>query len=188
MYEAFYQTQPLRLYCGSRKVPDMQEGLPVTVRSAGLPDADTIARFNMALALETENKRLDAAIARRGVEAALQHPDHARYFIADLNGAAVGQCMVTFEWSDWRAGLFWWIQSVYVHPNHRGRGVFKQLFEHVRRQARDGVNVCGLRLYVEAHNETAITAYRRLGMTPSGHVVYELDWSDEGNHPSHHRD
>ncbi len=155
----------------------MQTQSSLSIRPAVQSDLDTITRFNMAMALETESKRLDPQIARRGVQAALDQPELASYFLAILDGQVVGQCMITHEWSDWRAGLFWWIQSVYVPPEHRGRGVFKRLFEHVRQLAQSDPNVCGLRLYVEEHNETAISTYRRLGMRSSGHVVYEIDWS-----------
>jgi GNAT superfamily N-acetyltransferase len=150
---------------------------PINIRPATPDDADAVTGFNIALALETESKRLNAATARRGVEIALRRPEYARYFLAEVNGDLAGQCMITYEWSDWRAGMFWWIQSVYVVPEYRGRGVFKALYRHVESLARSSPDPCGLRLYVEEHNEAAIATYRKLGMKPSGHVVYELDWS-----------
>lgn len=88
--------------------------------------------------------------------------------------------MLTFEWSDWRAGVFWWLQSVYVAPEARRRGVFQALFAHIRNVARADRQVVGLRLYVEEHNAPAIGTYRRLGMIRSGHVVFEIDWSKGG--------
>lgn len=149
----------------------------IHLRKAIPTDAATITRFNIAMALETENKRLDESIATRGVELALLRPDYALYFLAEADGRVVGQCMITYEWSDWRAGLFWWIQSVYVEPDFRGRGIFKAIYDEVQRHARASGNCCGIRLYVEEHNTPAISTYRKLGMQPSGHVVYEVDWS-----------
>jgi ribosomal protein S18 acetylase RimI-like enzyme len=146
------------------------------IRGATLADAEVIAEYNAAMALETEHKRLDLAVLRAGVEGAIGQPDSARYYLADVGGRVVGQLMVTFEWSDWRNGMFWWIQSVYVHPEFRSRGIFGALYRHVERLAGDA-GACGLRLYVEGDNAGAQAAYRRLGMTDSGYLVYEADWS-----------
>jgi len=147
------------------------------VRDAVLNDAETIARFNRALALETEEKSLDPATARAGVEKALSRPDLCRYFVAERAGEVVGQLMITYEWSDWRAKVCWWIQSVYVRPDCRRHGVFRGLYEHIVAIARQDPDVCGIRLYVERENQRAMKAYERLGMRPSGHVVYEIAWS-----------
>ncbi len=147
------------------------------IRDATPADAALIAEFNRRLAWETESKRLDAEVLARGVQLALEKPDCCRYFLAESGGQVVGQTMLTYEWSDWRAGRFWWIQSVYVVAEQRGRGVFRALFEHVRGLARSTPDVCGLRLYVEHQNAAAQTTYRRLGMSPSGHLLYEFDWS-----------
>jgi ribosomal protein S18 acetylase RimI-like enzyme len=149
---------------------------PMRIRGATLADAEVIAAYNAAMALETEHKRLDLAVLRAGVEGAIGHPEAAQYYLADIDGRVVGQLMVTFEWSDWRNGMFWWIQSVYVHPEFRSRGIFGALYRHVERLARDA-GACGLRLYVERENAGAQAAYRRLGMTDSGYLVYEADWS-----------
>ena len=97
--------------------------------------------------------------------------------MAQLAAEVVGQTMITYEWSDWRNGVFWWIQSVYVHPRYRGGGVFRALHEYISTLARAEPNVCGLRLYVDQHNHAAMATYRRLGLAPSGHHVYECDWS-----------
>jgi GNAT superfamily N-acetyltransferase len=128
------------------------------------------------MAFETEHKRLDPAVLRAGVEGAIAGPASAQYYLAEDRGRVVGQLMVTFEWSDWRNADFWWIQSVYVHPDFRSRGIFATLYRHVERLARDA-GACGLRLYVERDNAGAQSAYRRLGMTDSDYLVYETDWS-----------
>ena len=154
--------------------------LPVLVRPARPDDAPTIAEFNAAMALETEHKRLDPATLRAGVEHALAHPEVARYFLAESDGHVVGQLMVTMEWSDWRNATFWWIQSVYVRPDHRSRGVFKALYGQVEQLAGARTDVCGLRLYVEKDNAAAQEVYRRLGMSDAGYLVYEVDWRRPG--------
>jgi len=149
----------------------------LAIRAATPADAATIADFNCRMALETENKRLNPETALRGARLGLEHPDMGRYFVAELDGRPVGQAMITYEWSDWRAGMFWWFQSVYVHPEFRRLGVFRSLFQHIHDLARSAPATCGLRLYVEAHNHRAIETYTRLGLRPSGHTVYEEDWS-----------
>jgi ribosomal protein S18 acetylase RimI-like enzyme len=146
------------------------------IRGATAADAEVIASYNAAMALETEHKRLDLAVLRAGVEGAIRQPESAQYYLADVGGRVVGQLMVTFEWSDWRNADFWWIQSVYVHPDFRSRGVFKALYRHAETLARQA-GACGLRLYVERDNTVAQAAYRRLGMTDAGYLVYETDWS-----------
>lgn len=147
------------------------------IRDAAPADAPTIAEFNRLLALESEQKTLDAVTLERGVRLALARPELCRYFLAESGERIVGQTMLTYEWSDWRAGVFWWIQSVYVVADSRGRGVFRALFKHIEALARSAPEVCGLRLYVEEHNAPAISTYRRLGLAPSGHLLYEWDWS-----------
>ena len=149
---------------------------PIQIRPATLADAETIAAYNAAMALETEHKHLDPQTLRAGVERAITHPEGARYFLADHAGQVVGQLMVTFEWSDWRNATFWWIQSVYVHPDFRSRGVFRQLYQHVEHLARQAA-ACGLRLYVERDNTRAHEVYRKLGMSDANYLVYESDWS-----------
>jgi GNAT superfamily N-acetyltransferase len=145
----------------------------LTVRLATLADADTLVDFNCRLAAETEHKELDRDTVARGVRRALADPAKARYFVACLDGRPVGQVMHTWEWSDWRNGYFWWLQSVYVVPVHRGRGVFRALFEHLRALAEADPEVVGLRLYVEQENTAAQQVYARLGLTPTGYLVLE---------------
>jgi GNAT superfamily N-acetyltransferase len=147
------------------------------IRDAEPGDAAIIVDFNVRLAWESEGKRLVPAVIDRGVRLALAKPEMCRYFLAAIDGEVVGQTMITYEWSDWRAGVRWWIQSVYVTAEHRRQGVFRALFEHIRERARNTPEVCGLRLYVEQHNAQALATYGRMGMVPSGHLLYEMDWS-----------
>ncbi|HEY2841336.1 MAG TPA: GNAT family N-acetyltransferase [Pirellulales bacterium] len=147
------------------------------IRDATMDDVRTIVEFNRRLARETERKELDVAVLTLGVERAISQPGYCRYFIAELAGEVVGQTMITYEWSDWRNGLLWWIQSVYVDERFRGRGVFRALHQHIHTLAHSSANVRGLRLYVEHQNEAALATYRRMGMAPTGHLVYEQEWS-----------
>jgi ribosomal protein S18 acetylase RimI-like enzyme len=155
-------------------------GGTTNIRRAHPADADIIASFNQAMAAETERKTLDTRTALDGVEAALADSDRALYFVAEMDGEVVGQTMVTTEWSDWRNGWFWWIQSVYVDPAHRRRGIFSSLYDHIRKSARSTPDVCGLRLYVHDQNERAIQAYRKLGMSVTPYLLCEEEWPSDG--------
>ncbi|MBI2684874.1 MAG: GNAT family N-acetyltransferase [Acidobacteria bacterium] len=127
------------------------------------------------MALETENIVLDRERLRAGVEAVFADAARGFYLIAEADGERAGQMMITYEWSDWRNGVFWWIQSVYTVPEHRGLGVFKALYSAVQERARNAGGVCGLRLYVEAHNERAQATYRRCGMSETVYRMFEVD-------------
>lgn len=140
------------------------------VRRATLKDAQSIARYNRELAAESEGHQVDAATALEGVTTVLRHPEKGFYLVAEEQGAVVGQLMVTFEWSDWRARDIWWLQSIYVAKGWRRRGVLRMLIDHVCHLAsQHGVAV--LRLYVHQSNQSAIRAYRRLGME---HLPYHM--------------
>ena len=148
-----------------------------TVRVASATDAETIAAFNAALAVESEGKTLDSTVLARGVLRALGSPDTCRYYVAEQDGRVIGQTLVTYELTDWRDGVLWWIQSVYVLPDARRRGVFRSLYEHVTDAARRDPHARGLRLYVDDRNARAMETYRALGMHDAGYRVYEHDWS-----------
>ena len=144
----------------------------VTIRRARATDASTIADYNVAMARETEHLELDPPTVLAGVRRVIDEPSLGTYFVADIGGRVVGQLMITHEWSDWRNRDMWWIQSVYVAPAHRQRGVFRRLFEHAERAARQaGAGV--VRLYVEKNNLAAQETYRRLGMTLTDYLVME---------------
>jgi GNAT superfamily N-acetyltransferase len=143
------------------------------IRDATPADAAFIADCNAALATETEGQTLDRALLGLGVATVLEDPSLGRYYIAEIDGRAIGQLMTTFEWSDWRNGLFLWIQSVYVLPEHRGSGAFRALFQHLVDLARQDARICGIRLYVDRSNDRAQQVYTRLGMHLSNYGVME---------------
>ncbi len=149
--------------------------MSITVRAAGPADVDRIARFNRAMARETEERELDPEVVRAGVEALLAEPARGSYWIAEREGEAAGQALVTTEWSDWRNAEIWWIQSVYVAPEHRRAGVYRALHRHVRDRAR-AEGAAGLRLYVDSDNRAARATYRELGMEEARYVMYEEMW------------
>ena len=143
------------------------------IRPAESGDAPLIVDYNLRLADESEGLKLDRARVERGVRRLLEAPRHGVYYIAEVDGQAVGQLMLTREWSDWRDGAFWWIQSVYVDAAFRRRGVFAALYGHVAAQAAADPDVCGLRLYVETDNAAAQATYRRQGMQLTAYRVME---------------
>jgi ribosomal protein S18 acetylase RimI-like enzyme len=141
---------------------------------AALPsDRDVLVEFARAMAAETEDKSLDPTTLRAGTEALLADPARGRVYVIDDAGAVVASLMLTVEWSEWRNGWFWWIQSVYVHPAHRRRGFYRRLHEHVRALAAADPEVCGLRLYVERENRAAQETYRAIGMSQTEYVLFE---------------
>ncbi|HEV8603733.1 MAG TPA: GNAT family N-acetyltransferase [Tepidisphaeraceae bacterium] len=150
----------------------MSDKTTLHIRSATRDDASTIADFNIRLAMETENLALDPSTIFPGVRAVLQDPSKGQYFVAEIGGSVVGCLMITHEWSDWRNGDIWWIQSVYVHPDFRRRGVFSHLYRHVEKVAA-AAGAVGLRLYMEEENSAAQTTYERLGMHLTPYRVLE---------------
>jgi len=141
------------------------------VRDATLKDAAVIARNNVLLAKESEGEPLDHRTALSGAKALLSDEGKGFYIVAEEDGFIIGQTMITFEWSDWRDRPIWWIQSVYVDPAWRKKGVFKRLFDEIKKRAKKG-NVGLLRLYVHTSNKRAMETYRRLGMSEEQYRIY----------------
>lgn len=146
------------------------------IRPARPADVEILAAWAEAMALETEGKSLDATTIRAGIAAGLADAHKARYLVAEHAGRPVGTLMLTSEWSDWRNGWWWWIQSVYVEPEARRLGVFRALYAQVEREARATPGVCGLRLYVENANVRAQATYAALGMVDAHYRVYEAEF------------
>jgi GNAT superfamily N-acetyltransferase len=152
--------------------------MAILVRDSRTDDHAAIVAYNAALALETEGKTLDPDVLARGVTRALADPERLRYWVAEdpATGRVVGQVAITREWSDWRDGWLWWLQSVYVEADYRSRGVFRSLYATLRAEARSAPDVIGIRLYVESGNARAQATYRALGLMPGGYDVYEDLW------------
>ena len=144
-----------------------------TLRRATPADAAVLADFNARLAQETEGKTLDRATVEAGVAAQLADESRGVYFVAERDGAVVGQLAITTEWSDWRNGWFWWIQSVYVRHDARRQGVFRALYAHVHEEAKRRGDVIGLRLYVERDNSAAQQTYLGLGLREMPYLMFD---------------
>jgi ribosomal protein S18 acetylase RimI-like enzyme len=143
------------------------------IRLARRSDAAAMVEFNQAMALETEGKRLDTTVLTAGVESVFGDDKKGFYVVAEETSGIIGGLMVTYEWSDWRNGWFWWIQSVYILPEHRGKKIYKMLYEFVKELAQTNGNVCGFRLYVEKENVNAQRVYEKLGMEETHYLMYE---------------
>lgn len=149
-----------------------------TIRRGRLEDLERLVSFSQAMALETEGRRLESDRLKRGTRALLNSTIHGFFLVAEQSqtNQVVGQLMITYEWSDWRNASFWWIQSVYVEPAWRRRGVFRKMHAKVIEHAKADPGVCGVRLYVESENSVAQDVYRRVGLKPSPYSVFETDF------------
>ena len=145
----------------------------IVIREAWPQDLETLVRFQKAMASETEGMDLDPVALERGISALLLDSALGRYYIAEENQRSLGCLMITSEWSDWRSGWVWWIQSVWVEPSARGRGVYKALYEHIRTMAEARPSIRGIRLYVDRRNTAAQEVYTRLGMDGDHYRVFE---------------
>ena len=148
------------------------------VRLAESRDLESLVTFNLALARETEGRQLDRPLLQAGVESLLADSSKGFYVVMEHlpTGRAIGQMLITFEWSDWRNAVFWWLQSVYVQKEWRRRGVFKQLYDHVLREGKRQGNVAGIRLYVEQDNAVAQGVYAHVGLSAAPYKVFETDF------------
>ena len=135
-------------------------------------DINAIAAFQVAMAMESEGTTLDLERVTRGVTMAMADEAKGKYIVARIDGKAVGSLMLTREWSDWNCQWYWWIQSVYVEPQHRKKGVYKAMYSKVKEMAQ-AENVSQVRLYVDKTNTSAQQAYQRLGMDETHYLIYE---------------
>lgn len=147
--------------------------MQINIRKGILADRDTIARFQVDMAWETERYKLDFDAVMSGVENALKDKSLGEYYVAEVNHKIVGSLFTTYEWSDWRNGTVIWIQSVFVAPDFRKRGVYAMLYNHVKNKVENDATLCGVRLYVDKTNEAAQKVYSRLGMDGEHYRVFE---------------
>ena len=146
----------------------------INIREANKGNLAILVQNNQALAEETEALLLDKDVLREGIEQALKR-EECHYFVAVIGEKVVGQTMITYEWSDWRNGIIWWIQSVYVLPAHRKQGIFRALFKHIENLAKVNPQVKALRLYVMHNNNAGQDTYQSMGMNYSGYIVFEKE-------------
>ncbi len=146
---------------------------PVQIRAARPEDVAVLVEFNLRMAQETEGRQLVPDVLAAGVRAVVDDPRLGFYLVAEVGGVVAGALMVTTEWSDWRNGTFWWVQSVYVAPDFRRRGLFKALYGEVRERARNTPRICGCRLYVHQDNAAALATYGRLGLQATHYKLLE---------------
>jgi GNAT superfamily N-acetyltransferase len=149
----------------------------IIVRDARGADIESIIEYNQRLARETEGKSLEPAVIGAGVRRGFASPEMCRYFVAEMDGRVVGTTMLTYELTDWRDGVIWWLQSVFIEPEYRRHGVFRAIYRHIESLARAHPDVRGLRLYVHRTNQRAMQTYESLGMEKAGYELYEHDWS-----------
>ena len=146
----------------------------IAIGRAATEDVAAIAQFNIAMAAETEDLALDPQTVHAGVAAVVSDDRRGFYLVARSDGKAVGSLMITYEWSDWRNGNLWWIQSVYVVPSARKQGIFRLLYDNVISLAKQSGDAAGVRLYVEKDNRGAQEVYRKLGMSETAYRVFEI--------------
>jgi GNAT superfamily N-acetyltransferase len=152
----------------------------IEIRNATRDDVPFLRDCNLAMALESEKKRLDGEVLTRGIVAVFDHPERGFYVVAERGGIPVGSLLITHEWSDWRNGGWWWIQSDYVVPDARRAGVFTAMYREIESRAHASAGVIGLRLYVEKQNAGAQATYAALGMEPAYYSLYQRAWGEPG--------
>lgn len=143
------------------------------IRQADKKDIPKLASFQMAMALETENLQLDAPTLQKGIAAVFADSNKGQYFVYENDGEPVASLMITYEWSDWRNGVVWWIQSVFVIEEYRGQGIYKKMYEYLKKLISDQKSIRGLRLYVDRTNTSAQEVYFKLGMNGEHYQVFE---------------
>ena len=148
------------------------------ITQPGIEDINSLVNFNIKMAKETENKILNKKIVTKGVSEVLTDTTLGYYVIAKNKNTILGSLMITYEWSDWRNGMFWWIQSVYVEKKYRQQGVYKQMYSYIKDKALKDNSCTGIRLYVEQENKIAQSVYTKLEMKETHYKLFEIDFQD----------
>lgn len=158
--------------------------ISVVIRDATPEDTAHIVDFNYRLAAESESKILDREVLTRGVRRGFSCPELCRYFIAEVGGDPAGMTMVTYELTDWRDGVIWWLQSIFVRPRYRRHGVFRAIYDHIKELAIADPDARTLALYVKKYNRRAIDTYKAMGMTDGDYYVMEYKIKNPGPSPA----
>ena len=145
----------------------------IQVRLSNEYDKTVIAEFQIKMANETEQLELDKDTVNKGVESVFRDPQKGKYYVATENEVIIASMLITYEWSDWRNNWVFWLQSVYVLPEKRGQGIFKQMYDFILQQINENSEVAGLRLYVDKTNSDASKVYAKLGMNGDHYQVFE---------------
>lgn len=145
----------------------------ITIQKAVIENLEVLVDFQQRLALESESIRLNAETLRKGMIAMFADPSKGIYYVVEEEGRIIGCHMITYEWSDWRNGMVWWLQSVYVTETHRRKGIFKMMYDNLIDIIKKDPQLIGLRLYVDKSNERALQVYQTMGMDGSHYTVYE---------------
>lgn len=143
------------------------------IRKGQISDLNALVEFNQAMANETEGLQLNGDILTKGVKTLIEQPEKGFYLVAEIDGEIAGSLMVTFEWSDWRAKDYYWIQSVYIRPQNRRQGIYGKLYNEVKTIAKNNGGAASFRLYVEQENTNAQKTYTALGMEKSYYLMFE---------------
>lgn len=145
----------------------------MNIRHAQTADLEILSSFQQQMAWETESLQLNPLTLQKGLLAVLNDSSKGVYFVIEDSTQVVGSLLITYEWSDWRNGMVWWIQSVYVLPEFRKQGVFKMLYHHIKSLVEKDPSICGLRLYVDKRNTRAQKVYQKIGMNGEHYQVFE---------------
>lgn len=145
----------------------------INIRPSKSEDISILADFQRCLADETENIYLDNEVVSAGLKALFADPAKGIYYVAEAEGKIIGCFLITYEWSDWRNGMVWWLQSVYIFPTHRRQGIFKKMYDHIIQMIHHDKNIIGLRLYVDKKNTHAQKVYQAMGMNGDHYTVFE---------------
>lgn len=150
----------------------MNTDLDLTITQGKASDIDTIVRFQADIAMESEGTMLDMDRLTLGVSSAINDEQKGIYLVARANDTPIGSLMLTREWSDWNNQWYWWIQSVYVMPEYRKKGVYKAMYATLKDMAQEN-GVSQIRLYADRTNLSAQQVYQRLGMRESHYLMFE---------------
>ncbi|MBG0761816.1 GNAT family N-acetyltransferase [Vibrio cidicii] len=144
------------------------------VRKAVLDDLPYLVNFTAEEAREAEGSIKIPETLEKGILVALRDPSIATYWVlADENNTPVGSVSAVREWSDWNAGYYWWIQSMFLSKSQRGKGRMSLLLDAVKHEMKEQKGL-ELRLYVHKDNSKAVRAYQNAHFSKSDYEIMIL--------------